>query len=127
MRIWIAITLLGLHSLALLKPLAPVLYFHLQQDYITQELCEERFEEMSFCGGKCVLQKALQQEFDEQEQPQERSEWRLQWLEHPSLLKPLPALAARFAPSLLSEPQARPASFLPADYSAVLEKPPRLV
>lgn len=128
MRHWLAISLLCLHSLALLKPLAPVLFFQLQQTYIAEEFCQERFQEISFCGGKCVLQKALQKAFEESEQPRERSECRLQWLEHPSPpQKVLLLLSAPVAQALQESPVAQSPCFLTTDFSARLEKPPRMV
>lgn len=128
MRAWLVISLFCLQSLALLKPFAPLLFFQFQQAYIADKLCEERFQEISFCGGKCVLQKALEKEFEEQQQPQERSECHLYWLEYPSLLQEvLPSILFPISPCLQEPPRAKSHPFIPADYISRLEKPPRMV
>lgn len=41
--------------------------FYLQQEYIAQNLCENRFDKLSMCNGQCYLEKQLKEE-EKQEQ-----------------------------------------------------------
>jgi hypothetical protein len=36
--------------------------FFIQQDYIAQNLCENRFDKLSMCNGQCYLEKQLKED-----------------------------------------------------------------
>jgi hypothetical protein len=50
-----------------LRDVATYAIFQLNQDYISQNLCENRFKPEVMCSGKCVLNKSLAQNHEQKE------------------------------------------------------------
>ena len=48
-----------LYLLAMVKPLAPIIEYYANYDYIATELCENKDKPYLECNGKCYLEKQL--------------------------------------------------------------------
>lgn len=55
----LVILFLGLYLLGLLRPIAPLIEYELNQDYIAEFLCVNKDKPVMACHGKCHLQKEL--------------------------------------------------------------------
>ncbi|MEQ9439101.1 MAG: hypothetical protein RIG62_08625 [Cyclobacteriaceae bacterium] len=71
MRIHLAIGFLILYGIAMLRPIAPILEYQLNRDYIANVLCINKDQPITVCEGSCYLAKRLkQQQQKEQSAPQ---------------------------------------------------------
>lgn len=71
MRTTLAIGFLILYGVAMLRPIAPILEYQLNKDYIAKVLCVNKDRPITVCQGSCYLTKRLQQEQQkEQSTPQ---------------------------------------------------------
>lgn len=59
MRKVFAVVFLALYVVALFKPVAPMVYYYLNYDYIVETLCEQRDAEVNTCQGMCHLKKNI--------------------------------------------------------------------
>lgn len=64
MRETLAILFLGVYMiLAMLKPLAPYVYYAANKTYIAEELCENKDKPQLKCDGKCYLRAQLAESY----------------------------------------------------------------
>jgi len=61
----------SLYIVAMLQPIAPVISYYINYDYIVEELCENKAKPVLQCNGKCHLTKELKKANDglDTEQP----------------------------------------------------------
>ncbi|HET8837465.1 MAG TPA: hypothetical protein VFM82_00550 [Flavobacteriaceae bacterium] len=59
MQKFISISFVLLYFLAMFRPVQPVLYYYLNQDYIAEFLCINKDKPEMHCDGKCYLMKQL--------------------------------------------------------------------
>ena len=57
-----------LYTIALLRPVQPLLEYYIRYDYFANELCLNRDRPASNCNGQCILMQRLKQA-SEQQQP----------------------------------------------------------
>ena len=62
MRTHFAIGFLLLYGIAMLRPIAPILEYQLNRDYIANVLCVNKDKPITVCEGSCYLAKRLKQE-----------------------------------------------------------------
>ncbi len=58
-------TFIGLYVLAMLRPVAPMLDYVINQDYIKEFLCINKDNTALQCNGKCYLMQQLQKQNDD--------------------------------------------------------------
>ncbi len=64
---WVSIPMLFLILLTSSRDLITYVGFYLNQDYITQNLCENRYKPVVMCHGKCVLKDATAQNHENEQ------------------------------------------------------------
>ena len=62
MRTHLAIGFLILYGIAMLRPIAPILEYQLNRDYIAEVLCVNKDQPITICEGSCYLTKRLKEE-----------------------------------------------------------------
>lgn len=70
-----AILFIVLYVVALARPIAPLMDYLINYDYISEELCENKETPTLECNGKCYLAKQFQAESKNTENPQLSIEW----------------------------------------------------
>lgn len=67
MRSFLASILLFSIMLPTISPWGTIVYFRLNQEFITRTLCENREQPLAMCYGKCYLAKILKQQKEQED------------------------------------------------------------
>ncbi|WP_196891516.1 hypothetical protein [Aureivirga marina] len=60
-----------LYFVAMVRPIVPVLEYHVNKEYIVSVLCENRNKPSLACNGKCYLKKQLEKTYQEDNHEEE--------------------------------------------------------
>ena len=122
MRSLAGILLLTLYLVALLKPVAPLIEYAVNKDYIAKVLCINKDKPKMHCNGKCYLNKQLKKANDEEKE--KPLPVRIKWNDYP--IGFVEILAFKFSSSYIkNQVSIYLSAFLPSGFSTEIFHPPK--